>query len=292
MRHPVLVDWVSSLRARGTLARLVPAEARDLLRGALDVVASLPASDVPLSVLAGQVTGSTHALDRGSPLGVLVDRALAFVAGDVAPADRRELWARFGVTIDAVSSTALALNLRTAGSALDPLLAAAADRGEPIHVTLRMLRGIDALRVGGATVSIVENRSVLEAVADELGPRSKPLVCTSGMPSSAGRRLLELLHAGGARLRYHGDFDSEGILIANGIIGRLADPWRYDADAYAAAIERTAVADELGSAITDAVWDSRLARTMSVVGSRIYEEHVLSDLVADLHRETPVTVLA
>lgn len=281
-RHPQLADWLDALRARGTLSRLAPEEARDLLRGALDVVAALPAADLSLPVLAGEVTGSTHALDRGEPLGALVDRALAFVAGPDAPADRRELWGRFGVSVDAVSSTVLALNLRTAGSRLDPLLGAAADAGEPVHVTLRMLRGLDALPAGDTMVSVVENRSVLEAVADELGATSAPLVCTSGAPSSAGRRILELLRAGGARLRYHGDFDPEGIAIANGIIGSSVDPWRYDADAYLAAAERTRVVDELGPSTTGATWDGRLARAMAVAGARIYEEHVLADLVDDL----------
>lgn len=281
-RHPRLADWLDALRARGTLSRLAPAEARDLLRGALDVLAALPAADLSLPVLAVQVTGSTHALDRGSPLGALVDRALAFLGGPDAPADRRELWGRFGVSVDAVSSTVLVLNVRTAGSRLDPLLGAAADAGEPVHVTLRMLRGLDALPAGDTTVSVVENRSVLEAVADELGSAAAPIVCTSGVPSSAGRRILELLRAGGARLRYHGDFDPEGIAIANGIIGPSVDPWRYDADAYLAAAERTPVVDDLRPATTGAAWDGRLARVMAVAGARIYEEQVLADLVADL----------
>lgn len=285
-RHPALEQWLAALRARGTLARFEPALAHDLLRGALDVFAALPAAELSLPVFAGHVTGSTHALDRGEPLGDLVERGLSFLIADGAT-DRRALWARFGVSLDAVSSTVLALNLRTRGSRLDRLLGAAADAGEPVHVTLRMLRGLNGVDAGGATVSIVENRSVLEAVADELGAAALPLVCTSGEPTAAGRRLLELLRAGGARLRYHGDFDPEGIAIANSIIGSGVEPWRYDADAYVAAADQTPVAAELGPATVAARWDARLAEVMRTVGSRIYEEHVLVDLVADLRGELP-----
>lgn len=285
-RNAALADWLGSLRARGTLSRLEPASARDLLRAALDVLAALPAADLSLPVFAGQVTGSTHALDRGEPLGDLVERALAFLAGGPT-IDRRALWARFGVSLDAVSSTVLALNLRTRGSRLDTLLGAAADIGEPVHVTLRMLRGLDALDAGGGTVSIVENRSVLEAVADELGPLAAPLVCTSGEPSAAGRCLLVLLLAGGARLRYHGDFDHDGIAIANTIVGSGIEPWRYDAEAYLAAAERTPVTAELGHSAVAARWDGRLAEAMRTVGARIYEEHVLADLVDDLRTGQP-----
>jgi uncharacterized protein (TIGR02679 family) len=281
-RHPALASWLAGLRARGTLSRLEPIPARGLLQGALDVLTVLPGGPVSLTVLAGRVAGSTHALDRGSPLGVLVDRALAFLANAGPVAGRRELWARYGVTLDAVSSTTIALNLRTRGSRLDMLLGAAADAGEPVHVTLRMLRGLDALDTGGALVSVCENRSVIEAVADELGATAAPLVCTSGEPSAAGRRLVELLRIGGARLRYHGDFDPEGIGIANGVIGPGVEPWRFDADAYLAAAARTPLPDELGPGTTRARWDGRLAGALATVGARIYEEHVLDDLVADL----------
>lgn len=281
--HPALASWLAGLRARGTLSRLEPMAARVLLQGALDILAVLPADPVSLTVLAGRVAGSTHALDRGSPLGVLVDRALAFLANvDNSAAGRRELWARYGVALDAVSSTAIALNLRTCGSRLDMLLGAAADAGEPVHVTLRMLRGLDALDTGGALVSVCENRSVIEAVADELGAAAAPLVCTSGEPSAAGRRLVELLRSGGARLRYHGDFDPDGIAIANGVIGPGVEPWRYDADAYLAAAARTSIRDELGPGTTSARWDARLAGALATVRARIYEEHVLDELVADL----------
>lgn len=292
-RHPVLASWLAWLRARGTLSRLEPGAARTLLQGALDVLLALPADEVSLPVFAGRVTGSTHALDRGSPLGVLIDRALAFLADvDPAPGSRRELWARFGVTLDAVSSTALALNLRTRGSRLDALLAAAADAGEPVHVTLRMLRGLDALDAGGALVSVCENRSVIEAVADELGVTAAPLICTSGEPTAAGRRLVELLRAGGARLRYHGDFDPDGIAIANSVIGPGVAPWRYDADAYLAAAARTSIRDELGPGTTSARWDMRLAGALATVRARIYEEHVLDELVSDLRAPAAVPSLA
>ena len=59
------------------------------------------------------------------------------------------------------------------------------------------------------------------------------------------------------RVRYHGDFDWGGLRIAGGLFGRFPmQPWRYDADAYQAA-----VAAGLG---------------------RIEEELVLDDLIGDL----------
>lgn len=281
-RHPALADWLDRLRARGTLTRLDRGRRVALLRQALDVLAAVPTEPVSLPVLAGRTTGGTHSLDRGTPLAALVDGGLAVLAGEDPTPPRRELWARVGVTIDAVSSTAIVLGLRPRSGPLAALLNAAADAGEPLHVTLRMLRDTNAINVGGALVSLCENRSVIEAVADQLGAAAAPLVCLSGEPAAAGRRLVAALASGGARLRYHGDFDADGIAIANSVIGGRVEPWRYGADDYLAAVGATAVRDELDRKPVFARWDARLSGAMADAGARIYEEHVLEDLLTDL----------
>lgn len=285
-RHPDLSGWLSWLRARGMLARLPADEGRRVLFTALDVLAVLPAERVSLPVLAGRATGATHALDRGEPVAVVVDRALAMLSGREPGTPRRDLWAGFGVSLDAVSPTALALGLRGLPGHLGRVLDAAADAGEPVHVTLRMLRGIDALGVPGV-VSLCENRSVIEAAADELGARSGPLVCLSGEPSAAGRELVRLLAAGGTRLRYHGDFDAEGIAIADSVIapGGPAEPWRMAAADYATASTSTPVQEPLGRRPPRAAWDPALTAAMTDAGARIYEEHVIGDLLGDLAAE-------
>ena len=70
-------------------------------------------------------------------------------------------------------------------------------------------------------VRICENPVVIAAAADELGSRCPPLVCVGGQPSAAGWRLLDLLAAGGAEFRYHGDFDWGGIRIASAVRQRV-----------------------------------------------------------------------
>jgi len=282
-RHPILVEWLAWMGARGTLSRLGTDRAQSLLGQALDVLAALPVEGVSLPVLAGRVTGSTHALDRGSVLAPLVDRGLAVIAGvDPIKASRRDLWAGYGVSLDTVSSIVTVLNLRPTAGVLCPILTGAADLGEPLPVTLRMLRDLESLDVAGATVSLCENRSVIEAVADELGAQSTPLVCLSGEPTVAGRRLVRLLVAGGARLRYHGDFDFEGIAIGNSVIGPDVAPWRFRASDYLAALAATPVHDDLKVTKTEAHWDPGLTEAMRTEHGRIYEEHVLADLIADL----------
>lgn len=71
--------------------------------------------------------------------------------------------------------------------------------------------------------------SVLIAAADELGVRSRPLVCTNGRPSAAAFRLVSGLAASGATLHVRADDDAVG----QDIVARIqaAIPairlWRY-----------------------------------------------------------------
>ena len=91
------------------------------------------------------------------------------------------------------------------------------------------------------TVHVCENPAVLRRAAADLGPRSRPLICTEGQPSTAFHRLAAAVTASGGRLRYHGDFDWPGIAIANFVIRRHnASPWRLSAADYREAVREDA----------------------------------------------------
>ena len=107
-------------------------------------------------------------------------------------------WEEHGVDCDPVSSRVLVLNLRLAGDAMCVPLSLAAGP-EPLWLTLRSLNG--AFRAEAPDIYVCENPSVLIAAADVLGPRARPLICTSGRPSAAAVRLVTGL-AANAALRY------------------------------------------------------------------------------------------
>ncbi|MCZ7528579.1 MAG: DUF2399 domain-containing protein [Acidimicrobiia bacterium] len=90
---------------------------------------------------------------------------------------------------------------------------------------------------GGADVFVCENPAVVEEAAIALGPAAPALVCVEGQLSVAAVRLLGMLAAGGARLRYHGDFGAGGLTIANRVVGELgATPWRMATADYQVAL--------------------------------------------------------
>jgi uncharacterized protein (TIGR02679 family) len=102
-----------------------------------------------------------------------------------------------GVYADSLSTDVLVLGLHAVGdSHVDRLLNEAAAAGEPIRLTLRMLRRAPpALDPDHRLLSVCENPSVVETAAERLGTSCAPLVCTDGMPRTAVLRLLH--HASG-----------------------------------------------------------------------------------------------
>ena len=75
---------------------------------------------------------------------------------------------------------------------------------------------------------IVENEMVFTQLCDHSARFHSPLICTSGQPSVAALRLLDLLAREGTQLFYSGDFDGKGLSIAAQLCARypsLLTPW-------------------------------------------------------------------
>jgi uncharacterized protein (TIGR02679 family) len=281
--------WLEDLRATGVLRRLSrndSAVAGGLLRQALEIERRLPARGLPLAELAAAVTGDSHALDPGTPLGTIAVR-IAAMRGGVAAWDSaetwRDAWASAGVLCDELSAPVLTLNLPGTGQTLtDRALCLHAGAGEPYRLTTRqLLREPPAFGSVNAvqTVHVCENPTVVAAAANRLGATSRPLVCIEGQPRTAARVLLGLLTVAGVRLAYHGDFDWAGIQIANGITRRHgAVPWRFSSADY-----RTARGGRpLHGQPVAALWDPDLQATMLEAGRAVHEEEVLDLLLIDL----------
>lgn len=92
-----------------------------------------------------------------------------------------------------------------------------------------------------ANIYVFENPQVFEEViagvscqSDSVPGRSRPsLVCTSGWPSAAALKLLQMFvdQSPDNRLYYSGDFDLKGLQIAASLMARYVGrglPWRFD----------------------------------------------------------------
>lgn len=193
---------------------------------------------------------------------------------------RREIWAGAGVLVNELARPALVLNLLQAeGRPVEP--------GQPTWLSLRRLVREPLLGgdLRGKVVFVCENPNLVAIVADTLGSQSAPLVCTDGMPAAAQRTLLRQLTGLGAQLRYHGDFDWPGILIANLMVAQFgAVPWRMDEADYREAVAMSASEDapRLAGAAVLPGWSESLGQAMQELGRPIAEEAVAARLVGEL----------
>lgn len=257
--------WADAVGSSGLLTRLPNAES--IARTAVAVRAMLPGRSRLRTELAAAVTGDAHALDDGRPLCAVVLRGLT--GGPLPPtaAARREVWASVGVQSDSVSTSVLTLGLRPLAGG--PLLAAA-DRGDPVHLTPWDLARRDP-RVT-ERVLVVENPSVLEAFALAHGGRFA-VVCTAGWPAHVALDLLDRL---GAPLAYHGDLDWRGVEICAWLVERCGvRPWRMTVPDYLAAPGGGPLS---GREVTTP-WEPDLAPAMARRGVAVHEEQVVAELL-------------
>jgi len=280
--------WLTEIVADGTLTKLVNAADAGRVGQAARVLEAIEqrAEPVQLAELAAATTGDTKTLNHGTTLTTLVLRALAIRAGTSKPStteERRELWDSYGVIVDDLASRVLVLNLAARGDGLGEWLTDAGTRGVPFYVTLQQLIAMPVAPLSATTVHVCENPAVLRRAAADLGPRSRPLICTEGQPSTAFHRLAAAITNASGTLRYHGDFDWPGIAIANSIINRHnASAWRMSATDYQEAIREDADHVKLSALPQPTRWDPALADAMTAAGRAVYEESVADPLIADL----------
>ncbi len=301
---PWAPGWLEEIRRGGALARLAPDRAVVLLTQAIGVLSSLtpqvqppagiaPAGIAPAGIgrgeLAERVTGTAHGLDDDTILARLVLRGLARCRGEEFPRDargRRELWQAAGVATDEVWSTALTYGLMPLGDDWPARLLRerSASRAET-HLTMRDLRRMRWRLPPGTEVFVCENPRVVEAAADAACRR--PLVCTSGNPSTTVLALLDALAGAGARLAYRGDFDWPGVAMANRVLASYdARPWRMSAADYEqhvrTARDRATPLQPLSGQPVVAEWDQELTPAMRALGVGVQEESALELLLTDL----------
>ncbi len=299
LKHPALVEWLEKIRSSGRIRRLGGGEPTDPVLGqALAVLAALPAARVDRAVLAADLFGDAHALDDDRPVARLVLSALEHLSREGAASSvdtsraggRRALWEDHGVWSDAISSTVLLLRLSPRiDSPLTQSLAGLSASGLVIPVTLSMLATQTFRWPPLPEVFITENPTVPGVASRRLGERCPPMVCVSGMPTLAARRLLTGLREAGIRLRYHGDFGAGGIRIGNIVIGEHgAEPWRFGTEDYEQALATCDRGARITSPIPDAVWDEHLTPALRRSSQEIQEEQVLRTLLLDLENAEPV----
>ncbi|MGQ4482092.1 DUF2399 domain-containing protein [Streptomyces sp. SAS_276] len=271
------------LRTQGWITRILNAPDPSALLGqALQVAAQLPSPGqrVDRRLL---VPGNPHALDAGA-LPALV---LALTGSSRIPA--RSGWARLGVDFDDLLGGLIITGITPRDWRIPP--------GAAYTLPPRELTRIDWEPPDGPDrwVFVTENPSVLAAAASQalsltrnslVTPR---VICTAGTPSQLECEAVAALSDAGWNLAVRADFDQAGLAHVRALLAAapVAIAWRMSTADYLAAAPQGA--DTLHLQDADAPWDEQLVPVMRKHSVPVYEEDLLTALLADIAAGTPGT---
>lgn len=250
---------------------------------------------VRLAVLSAQVTSDPHALDIDTVAGKLLLYLLAFREKVNFPSraeQRDSLYYQSGILCDSISSSVTQTGLVLCVDDKEhPAFQSFRLLHEVCTLTLTNLSGLTAASSPSGRVYLVENQMVFSQLCDHIQAFHSPLVCTSGQPQVAVLRLLDLLAASGTKLFYSGDFDGEGLSIAERLMIRYPDSlqlWHMEPDDYEVARSEKKLEEARLQSLYN-ITSEVLASTAGAIlkkGYAGYQELILPFLRRDL-TETP-----
>ncbi len=276
-------QWLEHIQTKGAGTRGIhqaydddPQILEDRLKNVLKALARLPSPGTGkdpaqfqrLPVFANGVTCDPHGLDLDTAQGRFFIAALQFirsqqddsylVGSSPAAEEINELLGYFGIIRDDLLNfvTCAGILAFDAAGAVQKMWNNAWQSGAVMNVPLRELVKSNAFMPGISctapekqkVIFVVENSGVFSEVADCFTDRLlPPLVCTHGQAKLATLLLLDRLAANGTTIFYSGDFDPEGLQMAQRLARRYGENlklWRYDAGDYEESISEVVLSPE------------------------------------------------
>ncbi|EKN67568.1 hypothetical protein BABA_12575 [Neobacillus bataviensis LMG 21833] len=250
-----------------------------------------------LPLFAQRITGNPHFFDSNQLTGKLlvncmqVDQQLKRQRESGMPKtteDLNELLGLYGLMRDDLWSFVSCRGLLAEGEmGLHPVWQAASETDTVLNVPIKELLKIKRIWPAvGKKVWIVENSSVCSTIVDEVA--EAPVICTHGQFRAASWIMLDLLVEEGCHLYYSGDFDPEGISMAQRLMDRYLGRvtcWRMDLESYEKSISAEDISGRLSK--IDSITSPELVdvvNTMKIRKRAGYQEGLVFDLIQDINK--------
>jgi len=255
--HPLCQDWLQHIQLGGPGTRAIaqaytqnPETLKTQLGQVLTALAKLPTKDSyrRLPMWAVDITGNPHGFDPDTSCGKHLIAALQFTRHEQEGTEIRsnltgeqtwEILDHFGIVRDDL------LNFVTcAGLVSDsPMWEEAYKSGSVINAPVRELTKLKHIKpIRGKKVFIIENSGLFSHLADL--DNLPPMVCTHGQFRLATYLLLDKLAVEGVEFWYSGDFDPEGLLMAQRLWERYPGRvklWRYGPKDYLKCVSQVGI---------------------------------------------------
>lgn len=216
-------------------------ELEDLLQKTDQAAETLAAAEKRelLAVFAAQVTGNPHYFDEGEPAEKCLSSYLKWKlkkerSTGLSNAEyKNRIYFEAGILKDELSNDVLTYGLHAwkENGEIHSGIEGFFKCKEPLKLTLKTLGGLGKI-TGEAEIYMVENPAVFSRLVEKYPDRT--ILCGNGQPKFSVFVLLDKL-VPGSTIYYAGDFDPEGLQIAQNLKKRYTEHfilWKYEAEYY------------------------------------------------------------
>lgn len=271
-----------------------PEELRKNLLAVCEALNHLPLWEekkMRLALFSSLITQNPHAFDENTDMGRLLSYGISFILGRKYPEnaeEKLETLYHAGIIKDEISNYTLCSGLTAYRKDIPhPGWQGFGQQGEPIQVSLLNLSRIDRLTSNGGQIFVFENPTVFTEIWEKTAAMKPSLMCTYGQVKVASYVLLDLLAQEGTRIFYSGDFDPEGLLIADRLKNRYGDRlafWRYGREDFFTALSGKKVSS-LRMSKLDRIKNQELEEIAALIretGLAAYQELLTEKLASDV----------
>lgn len=192
-----------------------------------------------IAVFAAKATLDPHAFDQGSTLYYPLTQALRFLDKENNENfNDTELFSRFNLYKEDINNYCSIYGLSASTNGASNLgWEGFYQNKEFWNVNLNNVRNIDAIDTKEAKgLYIIENPSIFEKLVNiaKINAIEVSFMCSNGEPTQILYSLLDKINFGTTSVYYAGDFDPEGLLMAQKLLDRypLINLWHYTSDNY------------------------------------------------------------
>lgn len=190
------------------------------LTNILNLVNHLPKQKMLLPIYSSTHTKDPHYLDLDNIHSFLYFHALAYIDKTSYPSTREEkikLLAKYNIEIDYLSNFAITYNLFSDKEYINKF----SENKESLILNIQNIMNTNIFDTSSKKVFIFENPSILSEIIARNVEAS--VIIASGFPNMSVHLLIEKLIKTNNQLYYNGDFDPEGLLIAEKLKEKYGD---------------------------------------------------------------------
>ncbi len=210
-----------------------------LVSNALDNLPYLTNRKERLAVFSSQISKNPHEFDDNTDSGILLMYGIVYFLKENYPEnaeERAEILYKAGLIRDEISNyTTLSGLLAYTEQRIHQGWQGFYNQGEPLQVSLWNISLLNRAIAPKGVVYVFENPTVFSEVLYRTYETKSALICTYGNVKLASLVLLDLLVKENAKIYYSGDFDPEGLIIADKLkrrYGESLELWRFSIDDY------------------------------------------------------------